>query len=244
MPQGGKLVIGTTNVDLTKEHALKRDDIAPGSYVTLAVEDTGCGMSKETVAHIFEPFFTTKETGKGTGLGLATVYGIVRQMSGYITVESEQGKGTRFRIFMPRVRELDKDLLKEDRSSYPVRGNETILLVEDEPFVRSIAVDALRQQGYRVLEASNGKEALKLAQSRGPEKIHLLVTDVIMPEMGGRDLVQQLSPLRADMKILYMSGYPDDAIGQHGVLDAKTDFLPKPFTPKVLQHKVREVLDK
>jgi CheY-like chemotaxis protein len=201
-------------------------------------------MTPEVRERIFEPFFTTKEKGKGTGLGLSTVYGIVKQSGGNIWVYSEPGHGTTFKIYLPRVEEeLDNLHVRDETESLP-RGSETVFLVEDEPSVRSLAYRVLCQQGYTVLEAANGEEALRVAQEHAGEKIHLLLTDVVMPQMGGRELAETLKLLRPDIKVLYTSGYTDNAIVHHGVLNPGTHFLQKPFSPKTLSHKVREVLDR
>jgi CheY-like chemotaxis protein len=208
----------------------------------LAVSDTGTGIPREIQAQIFEPFFTTKEQGKGTGLGLATVYGIVKQSGGYIEVDSEPGQGTTFRIYLPR---LEAAAVTVDRSVRPAAaagGTETILLVEDEEGVRELARDILRASGYTVLEARNGAEALLLCERhQGP--LDMLLTDVVMPRMSGRELAERLAPLRPELSVLYMSGYTDDAVIRHGVLAAGTAFLQKPFTPAALVLRVRETLD-
>ncbi len=242
MPRGGKLTIETDNLTIDEGYAHSRPNLSPGPYVMLAVSDNGTGMTEEVKAHLFEPFFTTKEKGKGTGLGLATCYGIVKHNGGHIWVYSELGQGTTFKIYFPRVADEPVHLSPE---AAPVLrgGTETILLVEDEASVRELAVHILRQQGYTVLEASNGEEALQLAQQRLPEEIHLLLSDVVMPQMGGRELADKLRELRPDVKVLFTSGYTDDAIIQHGVLKAGLAFLQKPFSPVVLARKVREVLD-
>jgi PAS domain S-box-containing protein len=241
MPQGGKITIETANVTLDADYAGAHFPIKAGPYVMLAVSDTGCGMAPEVQAHIFEPFFTTKEQGKGTGLGLAMVYGIVKQSGGYIWVYSEVGRGTTFKIHLPRV---DEKLEPVEAPRRPAgrRGTETILLVEDEAAVRSLVCGVLEGGGYKVLAARNGEDALLVSeQHKGP--IHLLVTDVVMPEMGGPELAEHLRPYHREMKVLYISGYTDDAIVHHGVLGSSAAFLQKPFTPDVLAHKVREVLD-
>ena len=213
----------------------------PGSYVMLAVSDTGIGMSAETQAHIFEPFFTTKDKGKGTGLGLSTVYGIVKQSGGYIWVYSEPGRGTTFKIYLPRV-DKAAESLSPPAESPPSGGTETMLLVEDEDMVRVLARDALRLAGYTVLEAPHGGEALLLCE-RHPGKIDLLLTDVVMPHMSGPELAERLAPLRPDMRVLFMSGYTDGAMAQQDALGPDTPFIQKPFTPGSLVRKVREVLD-
>lgn len=243
MPEGGKLTIETSNVDLDTGYARIHFPIAPGRYVQLSISDTGCGMDEEVQKHIFEPFFTTKEHGKGTGLGLATVYGIVKQSDGYIWVYSEKGNGTTFKIYLPRV---DAPVVvtgegQTERKS--VRGSETVLVVEDETSLRKLVCGVLKSNGYRVLEASRGEEALRISgQHEGA--VQLLLTDVVMPQMSGRHLAEQLASLRPQTKVLFMSGYTDDAIVHHGVLEPGMDFLQKPFTPESLARKVREVLDK
>ena len=244
MPSGGKLIIETTNVELDKEYARTHIGVVPGRYVRLSVSDTGFGMSQEISEKVFEPFFTTKDKGKGTGLGLSTVYGIVRQSGGNIWVYSEPGHGTTFKIYLPRVEEELDTLHGRDETDSLPRGTETVLLVEDEPSVRNLAHHLLHQQGYKVLEATNGEEALRVNQEHVGETIHLLLTDVVMPQMGGKELADQLKILRPGIKVLYASGYTDDAIVHHGVLEPGTHFLQKPFSLKTLSHKVREVLDR
>jgi len=242
MPKGGRLTIETSNVDLSEEFSHDHVSVPPGQYVMLAVSDNGCGMDAETQAHIFEPFFTTKEVGKGTGLGLATVYGIVKQSEGTIWQYSEVGRGTAFKIYLPRAEAPMKEVEVEADDRESLQGTETVLLVEDEEVVREMATEILRDAGYHVLEAKHGPEALILGR-RHSGAIHLMLTDVVMPQMSGRDLAEQLTPLRRDMKVLYMSGYTDDAIVHHGVLEEGTAFIGKPFTPDALTRKVREVLD-
>jgi CheY-like chemotaxis protein len=208
----------------------------------LAVGDTGCGMNAETASHVFEPFFTTKGIDKGTGLGLSTVYGIVKQSDGEISVESEPGRGTRFMIFLPRVEDPVEVVGLAASGAKPAGGRETILLVEDEPEVRKLTREILELNGYTVLEAADGGEALRLGASHAG-LIHLVITDVVMPHLGGRNLAEQMGRLRPDTRILYISGYTDDAVIRHGVLAAETAFLQKPFTGEALARKVREVLD-
>jgi PAS domain S-box-containing protein len=244
MTSGGKLTIETANVELDEEYARTHISVKPGLYVQLSVSDTGVGMSFDTKEKVFEPFFTTKEKGKGTGLGLSTVYGIVKQCEGNIWVYSEPGHGTTFKIYLPRVEEKLDPILKQEELDYLPKGNETVLLVEDDPLVRDLAHRLLIGQGYKVLEASNGEEALRVAQENTGEKIHLLLTDVVMPQMGGKELSEKLKHLRPDIGVLYTSGYTDNTIVHHGTLEPGTYFLQKPFSPKTLSHKVREVLDR
>lgn len=242
MPQGGKLTIVTSNVELAEASSHRHGELSPGKYVVLAVSDSGCGMDSETQAHIFEPFFTTKGEGKGTGLGLAMVYGIVKQSGGSVWVYSEVGRGTTFKVYLPQVNE--KVTAQVSRPPQPVltRGWETILLVEDEEPVRSLVRSVLEAGGYVVLEARHGEDALVVAEMhKGP--IQLLVTDVVMPEMSGPELAEHLAPFHREMKVLYMSGYTEGSIQHHGLLAPVTAYLPKPFTPETLARKVREVLN-
>ena len=242
MPGGGRLVITTENVELDEAYAHRHGRMEPGRYVMLAVSDTGTGMDEETKAHVFEPFFTTKPVGQGTGLGLATVYGIVKQSGGYVWVYSELGHGTTFKIYLPRAVTAADAATPTATPELDLRGRETVLLVEDEAAVRKVARMGLEKQGYTVLEAANGVEAMRQAEAcRGP--IHLVVTDVIMPELGGRELIERLGAARPDTRVLFMSGYTDDAIVRHGVLQAGIPFLEKPFTPRALVGAVRRVLD-
>ena len=242
MPDGGKLTIETANVVLDEVYARQHLNIQPGSYILLAVSDTGIGMNQETKARIFEPFFTTKAQDKGIGLGLSTVYGIVKQNQGDIWVYSEEGRGTTFKIYLPRVEEAASlPTHARDRVEMP-SGSETILLVEDDAQVRDLARSVLAGQGYTVLEARNGQEALQLAASH-TGSIHLLLCDVVMPGMSGQAVTRQLSQTQPDLKLLFMSGYTDETIARHGKLDSGVAFLQKPFSPMVLARKVREVLD-
>ena len=245
MPSGGRILLETANAEFANSAELPSKDAALGQYVLLSVTDTGIGMSEETLQHIFEPFFTTKGVGVGTGLGLSTVYGTVRQSGGWVQVESQPGRGSRFRVYLPRVNETAVVSAAERTapSMGPGGGLETVLLAEDQAEVRRLAVRILSSNGYRVLAAANGPEALELSRHHdGP--IHLLVTDVIMPEMTGRELATRLLGIRPEVKVLYVSGYTADIIGREGVLDPGVDCLPKPFTPAQLALKVREVLGK
>jgi len=242
MPNGGRLTIETADVVLDTDYARTHVAVNPGRYVMLAVSDNGCGMDAETQARIFEPFFTTKDLGKGTGLGLSTVYGIVKQSGGNIGVYSEPGRGTTFRIYLPRIRKAPETVEPEEAREPLPRGSETILLVEDEAGVRTLAKTILQIQGYTVLDAAQGKDAFLLSgQHEG--LIHLMVTDMVMPEMSGREVADRLKPLRPNMKVLFMSGFTDKALVHNGELDPGIAFLQKPFTPQTLARKVREVLD-
>lgn len=241
MPQGGRLIIETVNIDLDEAYVNQHVNVQPGPYVMLAISDTGTGMDAETLSHIFEPFFTTKKESEGTGLGLATVYGIVKQSGGHIWVYSELGQGTTFKIYLPRIEEVDELAGQDQASTGSFQGSETILLVEDEDTVRNMVRRILLEKGYTVLEACHGDEALAICeQYKNP--IHLMITDVIMPQMSGRELFQRLTLLYPKMKVLYISGYTDSVIIRHHVLNPATAFLQKPFTPNALAGKIREVL--
>ncbi|MDI7260099.1 MAG: PAS domain S-box protein, partial [Thermodesulfobacteriota bacterium] len=243
MPSGGKLTIETANVELDEKYARNHVAVKTGRYVMLSVSDTGTGMTPEVKERVFEPFYTTKEKGKGTGLGLSTVYGIVKQSGGNIWVYSELGKGTSFKIYLPRVDEpLEEIKGKEELEEIP-HGHETVLVVEDEEEVRKLAVKVLQKQGYEVLEAPNAGIALLLFKQHVGE-IHLILTDVVMPQMSGPDLVKHLEPLPPVTRVLYMSGYTDNVIVHHGILMEGVNYIQKPFTPDGLARKVREALDK
>jgi two-component system, cell cycle sensor histidine kinase and response regulator CckA len=241
MPKGGKLLIETGNTALDDSYAALHPEVQPGPYAMLSISDTGTGMDEATRVHIFEPFFTTKGE-HGTGLGLATVYAFVKQSGGHIGVYSEPGVGTTFKVYLPRAEQTEASGLARPAPAIPHRGSETVLLVEDEEGVRMLARLILIDNGYTVLEAKNGGDALlRCQQYTGP--IHLLVTDVVMPHMSGRQLAERLAPLRPEMKVLFLSGYTGEAILHHGILDPNVAFLQKPFTPDALARKVREVLD-
>jgi CheY-like chemotaxis protein len=244
MPSGGRLGVATSRLTLAEEHMERRHRMPAGDYACLAVTDTGVGMDEGTQAHLFEPFFTTKEVGKGTGLGLATVYGIVKQSGGYVWVYSEPGRGTTVKVYLPRVAGEAAAAPLAAPSPAEVRGgDETVLLVEDATPVRTMARRGLEGRGYLVLDASDGPAALELS-ARHAGRIDLLVTDVVMPGMSGRELAERLAPHRPSMKVLYTSGYTDDTMVRQGVLTAGVAFLQKPFVPDTLARKVREVLDR
>jgi two-component system, cell cycle sensor histidine kinase and response regulator CckA len=239
MPGGGTLTLQTEKIVVDETHRLGPTFIRPGQYVMLSVRDTGMGMDKETQSRIFEPFFTTKEKGKGTGLGLSTVYGIVKQTGGYVMVQSEPGRGTTFQIYLPRVQGV------AEKQTPPVAltalgGTETVLLVEDEESVRQLVRETLAAKGYHVMEAENGESGIAVA-AQHDGKIDLVITDVVMPGMGGRELVKQLAQSRPQTRVLYLSGYTEDAISE-GSIESGAAFLQKPFTLQALSRKVREVL--
>ncbi len=245
MPEGGTLTIETANITLDKSYAARHVDVQPGEYVMLAISDTGIGIDDEARGHLFEPFFTTKERGEGTGLGLSTVFGIVRQGGGHIDVYSQVGQGTTFRIYFPRAKEVKAATPSPARSPLAddlIRGTETVLVVEDETAVRDLAVSVLKACGYQVLAAKSGPEALQISKEHGGH-IHMLITDLVMPQMSGKELAEVLLAQQPELRILYVSGYADKEIAQHGVLAPGTVFLPKPFTIEELTRKVRAVLD-
>jgi two-component system, cell cycle sensor histidine kinase and response regulator CckA len=242
MPRGGKITIETADVYLDEAYARSHVTVVPGPYVMLAVSDTGTGMDTATISRIFEPFFTTKEPGRGTGLGLSTVYGIVKQSSGNVWVYSEIGKGSVFKVYLPRILEPAENVGRLTITPKSVGGNETVLLVEDEEAVRSLVRVALRSNGYKVLEAKDGEQALAILEDfRGP--IDLLLTDVVMPNMNGQDLAERLGSLHPEAKVLYMSGYTDSAVIHHDVMGATASFVQKPFMPKALLERIRDVFD-
>jgi CheY-like chemotaxis protein len=242
MPEGGTLTIETSNVEVDEEYGDTHYEVSSGAHVMLAVTDTGIGIEKEAQARIFEPFFTTKEKGKGTGLGLATVFGIVKQSGGHIWVYSEPGHGTTFKVYFPKVGGAAETLPPQRPAPESVRGSETLLLAEDDDRVRAVAAQILRRHGYVVLEAVNAADALVVAEKQ-EWNIDLLLTDVVMPGQSGRLLAERLQRQRPETRVLYLSGYTDDAILQHGLLTSGVAFLQKPFTPDSLARKVRDILD-
>lgn len=243
MPDGGKIGIETANVSINSNLIEHYPDVPAGEYILISVRDNGQGMTEEVKAQLFEPFFTTKNVGKGTGLGLATCYGIVKQQGGHIQVDSEVGRGAIFKVLLPRVETATSPLPATLQNGTLPSGTETVLLVEDEPVVRGLTARILRQQGYTVLEAENGKEALQIAQSQSLLKIDLLLSDVIMPQVGGNSLAEQLKAIRPNLKVLFISGYNSSTVIDKCLLKEGA-FLQKPFSPRLLVFKVREVLDK
>jgi signal transduction histidine kinase len=241
MSDGGSLVIETANVDLDAGYARSHPDVEPGPYVLLSVSDTGSGMDTDTLSHIFEPFFTTKEPGRGTGLGLATVYGIVRQSGGHLAVYSEVGRGTTFKLYLPRVESAASEGAGAAAARTAGGGQETVLLVEDEPALREVIAEQLGSGGYEVVTGHDVKAALAAADAH-PGPIHLVITDLVMPIMSGPDVVRQLRARRPELRVIYMSGYSSAAVGLHSLVDSEEPFLAKPFTLAALLDKVREVL--
>ena len=242
MPFGGKITIEAKNIVFKQSFYWEDTQIKAGKYLMLAISDTGAGMDEETKKRIFEPFFTTKKEGKGTGLGLSTVYGIVKQSGGFINVYSEKGVGSTFKLYFPCVKEPVVQSKSKRTSSKSLSGSETILVVEDEENLRNLVCDILRTHGYNVLEAANGGSAL-LKCEKYKEPIHLILSDVVMPEMSGAELVERLLRIHPEMKVMYMSGYTDDAVIRHGIMEEKVEFLQKPFSPTSLLEKVRSILD-
>jgi hypothetical protein len=242
MPRGGVLTIETANVELDESYTGRHITIQPGPFVLLAVSDNGVGMDAETRKHLFEPFFTTKGQGRGTGLGLSTVFGIVKQSGGSIDVYSEPGRGTSVKVYLPRI-DQPAVLESEHETAAGQGGWETILLVEDDEMVRHLVRETLEREGYRILDAGDGAEARRIVENHSGQ-IHLLITDIIMPRQGGRELAADLAPLRPEMKVLYMSGYTDQAVIHSGIVDGDTAFLQKPFMPVTLTRKVRELLER
>jgi two-component system cell cycle sensor histidine kinase/response regulator CckA len=241
LPNGGQLTIEVATTELDEEYAARHAEVRPGRYVMVSVSDDGCGMDEETMAHAFEPFFTTKAVGKGTGLGLSTVYAIVEQSGGHIWLYSEPGMGTTFKVYLPEVPDAESAQTPAHDPTVSLAGTEMILLVEDEDAVRSLVRDALIVHGYRVLEAHHGAEALW--QLKDDAVVDLLITDVVMPQMGGGELAQRMREARPELRVLFMSGYPDDAVVRQGVIEDGAPFIQKPFTLEALARKVREVLD-
>jgi CheY-like chemotaxis protein len=243
MPYGGKLTLETRNIELEKAYAQTHPGVVPGSYVRLSVIDTGSGMPPEVKNRLFEPFFTTKELGKGTGLGLSTIYGIIKQSGGNIWVRSELYKGTTFEIYLPRFEESPESAESDIHPHQTPQGSETILIVEDEKEVGKIIKKTLQELGYKVLLTEGGREALQWFQGKEPPSIQLMLTDVVMPGMSGRELRDLLTDLRPDLKVIFMSGYTDDAVIRHGISKKEMNFIQKPFSVNVLAQKVRQVLD-
>ena len=242
MPEGGKLTIETDNVYLDEEYTRTHNEVEPGDYVKMTVSDTGTGMDREIQTHIFEPFFTTKEVGKGTGLGLSTCYGIVKQNNGSIWVYSEPGHGTSMKIYLPKTEKNSSDEMSAKPSEELAKGTETILVVEDEPLVRNMIIRSLQKQGYKTLEASHGEEAIATINNCD-SGIDLIISDLIMPRMGGKELSEYLANNNPNIKTLFMSGYTDNTIVHHGKLDDGISFIQKPFSPSGILKKVRQMLD-
>jgi len=243
MPNGGELTVETVNVELDQDYANLHLSVVPGPYVMLSVSDTGVGMTPEVRERVLEPFFTTKEKGKGTGLGLSTVYGIVKQSGGNIWIYSEPGQGSTFKIYLPRVEEEIISYQPSVVSPKTEHGSETILLVEDEKMVRTLALTILKRQGYNVLDAENGDEAIRIVQEHNGKPIDLLLSDVIMPGMNGRQLWEHLRAQHPEMRVLFMSGYTDETILNEGALPPGIEYIHKPFPPDALVKKVRSMLD-
>jgi CheY-like chemotaxis protein len=244
MPEGGKITIETANVHLNQEYVRQHFSGDTGEYAMFSVRDNGTGITEEVKSHIFEPFFTTKEPGKGTGLGLSTCYGIVKQSGGHIDVNSEPGKGTIFRVYLPATKEVPDETQLASGDGSPPRGTETVLLVEDEPAVRGMVATILSAQGYTVLQASTGLEALKIAAEHSGASIALLLTDVMMPQMGGVKLAREFRSDHPEAKVILISGYADQPLDPTVICESASDVIRKPFMPGILARKVREVLDR
>ena len=244
MPGGGKLIISTANVTRDESFATQYPEVVPGDYVMLAIGDSGTGMTEHVKTHAFEPFFTTKDIGEGTGLGLSTCFGIVSQAGGHIAIDTEVCEGTTMRVYLPRVLDGTCPTSSSDDLCHLSQGNETVLLVDDEPLVRGLASTVPSEQGYTVLEAANGHEALHYAREGAGEKLDLLLTDVVMPLMGGKELAEQLREIHPNVKVLFISGYADDIVGRNGLSEREADFMQKPFEVAALVSKTREVLDR
>ena len=243
MPDGGRILIEMKNENIDETRGFGSETLKPGKYAMISIHDTGTGISEEVKRHLFEPFFTTKKPGKGTGLGLATVYGIVRQSDGYIFVESREREGTTFRIYLPGLEETAGGVMSRDEAGYLPRGDEIVLIAEDEPSVSNFMARILKKQGYNVLQAPNGEEALQISNNHdGP--IDLLLTDIVMPKMGGLQLAELFRVSRPASKVLYTSGYTDENMISKNVKDFSTSFIQKPFTVSSLVCKVREILDR
>ena len=243
MPNGGKLIIHAHNLTLDENYIESHSEVTAGDYVAISIGDTGTGITDEVKAHLFEPFFTTKEKGKGTGLGLATSYGIIKQHGGHISCYSEVGLGTTFRVYIPRTQDEEETAKLITTNEGIIGGSEKILLVEDESAVRKFVMTALKRLGYEVISASYPDEALKLFLENPPPEINLLLTDIIMPQMSGKNLAEKIHAINPALKILFMSGYTNEQLGDRGVLDANTHFIEKPFSIELLAQKIREVLD-
>jgi len=243
MPNGGKIIIETKNTFLDESYCEDYPEISPGTYVMLSITDSGCGMDEETRAKIFDPFFTTKEVGKGTGLGLSTVFGIIKQSDGHISVDSDVNRGSTFTIYLPIIDDSNESYKLELDEKKMQNGNESILVVEDEEVVRRMIYRILSNIGYNVYEVKGPTQAISLMEKLKNKKIELLITDIVMPQMNGRKLAAKLLKQLENLKVLYISGYPEDGILHQGILKEDTSYLQKPFTPDVLAHKVREVLD-
>ena len=242
MPNGGEIIIETAEVELDQHYVNKRHEVKPGQYVLMAISDTGEGMDEDVLSKIFDPFFTTKEQGKGTGLGLATVYGIVKQHDGYIYAYSEEGKGTTFKIYLPASNKTLEDTESKSSTKVLLHGKETILVVDDNASIRQLVIETLKPLGYNCLQAESGKAAINVLRKYAGE-VHLLLTDVIMPGMSGRELAETIRKGRPDIKVIFMSGYTENIIARHGVLEQGINYIPKPITPVTLTQKIRKVLN-